>query len=541
MASVFQSRLDTGSAEFGKNVEAMTKLVEELGMKVAKTLSEGSAASIARHKARGQLTFRERLDLLLDDDSPFLELMPLAGYGQKDCPCTTVWGIGLVNGVETLVKGDVPTIKGGTQNKAMVPKGLRGQQIAMENRLVQVTLAQSGGADLRQQEAVFHSGGESFRNEARLSKAGNTSICVVFGSSTAGGAYVPGLSDYTILVKDKAKIFLGGPPLVKMATGEVATEEELGGAVMHGVKSGVADYIAESEKDGIRIARELVAAQHRTKATPYPVGHLRPVAPPVYSEEELLGVFGGGLTKPFDMSEIVARIVDGSRITFFKPNYGKTTLCCFAELHGFPVGIIGNNGVLTPESTSKATQFLHRCNMEGKVIIYLHNITGFVVGTESEQSGLVKHGSLLINAVANSVVPVLSVVIGASYGAGNYAMCGRAYEPRFLFSWPCSKCGVMGPEQLSGVLDIVNRRNFEAKAKKMTPQQRAAAEKTLVAAKARFHKQVTETIDVAYTSSRCIDDAVIDPRDTRHVLGFCLSVIYNQKIEAGGIFGISRM
>ncbi|KAJ9455753.1 Methylcrotonoyl-CoA carboxylase beta chain [Diplonema papillatum] len=433
-------------------------------------------------------------------------------------------------------------MKGGTTNGSMIDKILRGQEIARENRLMTVSLTQSGGADLRQQERVFHAGGRSFANQARASKAGDTSVSVVFGPCTAGGAYQPGMSDYNVFVKDSAAAYLGGPPLVKMATGEVATDEELGGALMHSVKSGVSDFFALDERHAIRVARELVAAQHRRKFTPYPRAHLASaVEPPAYPAEELLGVFDGVLKQAFDISEVIARVVDGSRLTFFKPEYGKTTVCAFGQIHGFPVGFIGNNGVLMPDSTHKATQFIHRCNIEGKPIVFLHNITGFMVGTESEQAGLIKHGSLLINAVSNCVVPIITIMVGASYGAGNYAMAGKAYNPRFIFSWPSSKCGVMGPEQLSGVLDIVQRRGFDKKKAAMTAKQVAAAENRFVATREGFRKQVEMTTDVYYVSSRAIDDGVIDPRDTRNVLAFTLSVIYNADVVSGGVWGVSRM
>eukprot|EP01060_Flectonema_neradi_P030439 TRINITY_DN4428_c1_g1_i1.p1 TRINITY_DN4428_c1_g1~~TRINITY_DN4428_c1_g1_i1.p1 ORF type:complete len:555 (+),score=111.72 TRINITY_DN4428_c1_g1_i1:53-1666(+) len=537
MASVFRSEVDTTSDAYKQNYAAMTALVNDLGLVLKKHCSEGKEKSIKRHKSRGQLTFRERLNLLLDEDSPFLELMPLAGYGQQDCPYTGCCGIGLVNGIEVVVGGSIPTVKGGTSNEMAVIKNIRNAEIILQNKLPMISLTQSGGADLTQQERVFHNGGKNFYNLARMSQEGCTTITVVFGSSTAGGAYQPGMSDYSVLVKDKAQVFLGGPPLVKMATGEIATAEQLGGALMHSVKSGVSDFIAEDERQAIRIARELVNVQHRTKGHPYPVAHLGEVEPPAYDPEELMGIFSGDIKKPFDISEVIARIVDGSRITFFKPEYGKTTICAFAKIHGFPIGFLANNGVLMPDSTQKATQFIHRCNREGTPIIFLHNITGFMVGTESEQDGIIKHGSLLINAVSNSVVPLISILVGASYGAGNYAMCGRSYNPRFLFSWPCSKCGVMGPEQLSGVLDEVARKGIQG----LPPAQLAKAEKMLEMRKQKFAKDVEKTIDVYYTSSKCLDDGIIDPRDTREVLGFCLSIIHNNVIRSGGISGVSRM
>ena len=452
-----------------------------------------------------------------------------------------VCGIGLVAGTEVMVCANIPTIKGGTMNRAIVAKLLRAQQICLENNLMMINLTQSGGADLRQQESVFHEGGKWFYNLAKQSNKQCTTICAVFGSSTAGGAYVPGMSDYCVMVRDKAAVFLAGPPLVKMATGEDATEEHLGGAVMHSLKSGVSDFLAESEKQAILIVRELVACQHRQKKTPYPERHFAAVQPPKYPAEELLGVFDGDIKQPFDVSEIMARIVDGSRLVFFKPEYGKQVVTAFAEIHGFPVGLIGNNGVLTPESTTHATQFIHRCSMEGKPVIFLQNITGFMVGTDSEQAGLIKQGSMLINAVSNCKSPLLTVVLGASYGAGNYAMCGRAYPARFMFSWPCSKCSVMGPDQLAGVLDIVQRKGFEKKRASLTAAQIAKAEKVMNMQKAGMAQMVEKTSDVYYTSSRSLDDGVIDPRDTREVLGLCLSVVYNEAVQDGGIHGVSRL
>eukprot|EP01062_Namystynia_karyoxenos_P024375 TRINITY_DN19499_c0_g1_i1.p1 TRINITY_DN19499_c0_g1~~TRINITY_DN19499_c0_g1_i1.p1 ORF type:complete len:576 (+),score=233.92 TRINITY_DN19499_c0_g1_i1:87-1730(+) len=538
--SVFQSQVEVGSDAYEANRKQMTELVTRLQQTLASWTSEGKAKDIARHRKRGQLTLRDRLSLLLDEDSPWLELLPLVGYGQKDCPATNMGGIGLVCGVECMVAGSVPTIKGGTSNEMAVTKGLRLQQIALENGLPIIQLTQSGGADLTQQEKVFHRGGSSFYNQAKLSANGNTQVCVVFGSSTAGGAYQPGMSDYSIMVQEKAAVYLGGPPLVKMATGEVATDEELGGAVMHSVKSGVSDFLAEDEYHGIRIAREIIAhTQHRPKRTPYPPTALQHVDPPAYPEEDLLGIFDGDIRKPFDMSEVIARVVDGSRITFFKSEYGRTVVCCWARIHGFPVGIIGNNGVLMPDATQKATQFIDRCSREATPIIFFQNITGFMVGTQAEQEGIIKWGSLLINAVSNAPVPLLTVLIGASYGAGNYAMCGRAYNPRFLFSWPCSKCGVMGSQQLAGVLDIVGRRTMEAR--KLPAAAKKQAEKMLEQRKAQFEKAVEKTIDPYFTSSRALDDAMIDPRDTRTVLGFCLSVIHNTEVRGGVITGVSRL
>jgi acyl-CoA carboxylase subunit beta len=488
--------------------------------------------------AKGQLLARDRVELLLDEDSPFLELCALAGFEQEGMSDggSTVAGIGLVCGVECVVSANVPTLKGGSVNEATLVKGARIAEIAWENRLPLVNLIQSAGADLSQQERVFHRGGGSFRNLAQRSKLGLTSVAVVFGSSTAGGAYTPGMSDYTVMVKEQAKVFLGGPPLVRMATGEEVDDETLGGAEMHSKVSGVSDYLAADEPGAIQKAREIVAHLGWRKSSALPTRHLcgSAIDEPAYPIDELLGIVPANVRKPFDAREVIARIVDGSRIAEFKPAYGANMVTAFAAVHGVPVGIVANNGVIFPAEANKATQFIALCNQKSTPLVFLHNVTGFMVGSKYERDGIIKAGARFINAVANSEVPAITVVMGASYGAGNYAMSGRAYKPRFLFSWPNSKCSVMGPEQLTGVLDIIMRAGAARRGIELDED--IAAQR-----KHMFREQVEHSSDVFYTSSRCIDDGVIDPRDTRHVLSFCLSIVFSGHVQGGNLYGVSRM
>ena len=375
---------------------------------------------------------RERIELLLDEGSPFLELMPLAGYGQENISVGggLIGGIGLVNNVECLITCNIPTIKGGSINQVSVEKGHRLSQIAMENRLPTIALLQSGGADLTQQSKVFHSGGSAFRDIAIRSKMGIPSICVVFGSSTAGGAYTPGMSDYVIMVKNNAKVFLGGPPLVKMATGEVVNEEELGGALLHSTVSGVSDYLAANEQSAIYCARQIIYNLNYRKKTELPKEYWNTIIEqPIYNCEELCGIIPTNIRKPFDIREVIVRIVDGSKFSEFKELYGNSLVCGWSRIHGIPIGIIGNNGVLFPESANKGTQFIQLCNQSNTPLLFLSNTTGFMVGKKYESEGIIKAGSRLINAISNSNVPSITINIGASYGAGNYAMCGRAYKP----------------------------------------------------------------------------------------------------------------
>lgn len=531
------STINIHSNEFKENYKAMSKLVEELESNLNESLWQGKESHIKRHLDAGRVLARDRIELLLDEDSPFLELLPLAGFGQdtSTAGASLVAGIGLICGVECMITASVNTIKGGSVNEATLLKSNRLAEITMENRLPTISLVQSAGADLSQQEKVFHRGGAQFRDLARRSKRAIPTITVVFGSSTAGGAYLPGMSDYTIMVKNQAKVFLGGPPLVQMATGEIVDDETLGGADMHSKVSGVSDFLAKSEYDALRQARELIANLNYKKFTPLPQETLNgTIEEPLYDPDEILGIVSADVRFPFDIKEIIARIVDGSKFSEFKPLYGSTLVTGWAKIHGVPVGILANNGVLFSEAAQKGTQFIQLCNQKNICLLFLQNITGFMVGKKYEQEGIIKYGSQLINAVSNSVVPAITIVIGSSYGAGNYGMCGRAYEPRFLFSWPNSKCSVMGPDQLSGVLDIVLREAAQRAGRKVN-EERAEAQKAML------RQMVEDTSSVYYTSSRCIDDGVIDPRDTRSIIGICLSVIYSQKVEGGNLYGISRM
>ncbi|OZJ04132.1 hypothetical protein BZG36_02830 [Bifiguratus adelaidae] len=521
-----KSSVNKNLPEYKENVLEWQTLVEELHERLEEALYQGKPKHIATHIKRGQL---------LDEDSPFLELCPLAGWGQDDMTTggSNVAGIGLVCGVETMVVASVPTLAGGAMNEASVLKGERIGAIVRENRLPVINLTQSAGANLEQQFKVFHRGGAGFMRQARLSKSGVPTCTVVFGSSTAGGAYTPGMSDYIIM--NQAQVFLGGPPLVQMATGEIVDAETLGGADMHSRKSGVSDQLALDEYDAILKAREWMSRLNWQKKGTLPSLHLKgTIEEPFYDPEELLGIVSANIRVPFDILEVIARLVDGSRFLNFKPLYGPNLVCGWANIHGIPVGILANNNVIFPPEANKATQFIQLCNMKNTPLLYLQNITGFMVGAKAEQEGIIKAGSRFINAVSNSQVPAITIVMGASYGAGNYAMCGRAYEPRFLFSWPNSRCSVMGAEQLSGVLDTVMRQAAKRSGETID-EEKAAQRKQL------FSMMVEGTSNVYYTSSRLIDDGVIDPRDTRNVIGFCLSVVYNNKVEGGNIYGVSRM
>eukprot|EP01100_Stratorugosa_tubuloviscum_P003582 TRINITY_DN186_c0_g2_i1.p1 TRINITY_DN186_c0_g2~~TRINITY_DN186_c0_g2_i1.p1 ORF type:complete len:569 (-),score=297.49 TRINITY_DN186_c0_g2_i1:13-1674(-) len=533
----FKSQINTNSDEFQQNYKEMKVLVEELEQRLEESLSQGPKRNIEKHLKAGQLLARERVELILDEDSPFLELMPLAGWGQENVSLggSVVIGIGLVSGVECMVSASVPTIKGGAINEISVLKSLRAAQIAIENCLPCISLIQTAGADLTQQEKVFHRGGAIFRDLAKRSKELLPTISVVFGSSTAGGAYNPGMSDYVIMVKKKAKVFLGGPPLVKMAIGEEVDEESLGGAEMHCTISGVSDFLAQNEHDALLKARQIVANLNWKKRSLLPKDYFsKYIQEPIYAADELLGIVPANIRHPFDCREIIARIVDGSQFNEFKPLYGPTLVTGFAKIHGFNIGIIANNGVLFSECACKGTQFIELCNQQSTPIVFLHNITGFMVGKKYEEGGIIKHGSKFINAVSNSGVPHLSIVIGASYGAGNYGMCGRAYAPRFLFSWPNSRCSVMGPDQLTGVMEIVARQAALNSGQEIDEQE-------LNSRKAMFHSMIEESSNVYFTTSRLIDDGIIDPRDTRNILAICLSIVYCAVVKGGNNCGVSRL
>jgi acetyl-CoA carboxylase carboxyltransferase component len=528
------SALDTLGAGFAERRTAMLTRLAEVEAAHGEALAGGGPKYRQRHQERGKLPARGRIELLLDPDTAFLELSPLAGWGSDfTTGASIVTGIGVVEGVECLITANDPTVRGGASNPWTLKKALRANEIAFANRLPVISLVESGGADLPSQKEIFIPGGALFRDLTRLSAAGIPTVAVVFGNSTAGGAYVPGMSDHVIMVKERSKVFLGGPPLVKMATGEESDDESLGGADMHARVSGLADYFALDEPDALRTARRVVARFNWRKQGPSP---RRDPRPPRYDEEELLGIVPGDLRTPFDPREVLLRIADDSAFDEFKPLYGTSLATGWAEIHGYPVGILANaQGVLFSSESQKAAQFIQLANQRDIPLLFLHNTTGYMVGREYEQGGIIKHGAMMINAVSNSRVPHISVLIGASYGAGHYGMCGRAYDPRFLFSWPSAKSAVMGPAQLAGVLSIVARQSAAAKGRPYDDDADAAL-------RAMVEQQIEAESLPMFLSGRLYDDGVIDPRDTRSVLGICLSAVHGAPVEgARGGFGVFRM
>ncbi len=530
--TTLQSTLDREATTFTDAASAAMAKLEEIDTELANALAGGGPKYVERHHDRGKLTARERIELLVDQDSSFLELSPLAAWGSAfKVGASTVTGIGVVEGVECMIVANDPTVKGGTSNPWTLKKILRANQIAFENRLPVISLVESGGADLPTQKEIFIPGGRMFRDLTRLSAAGIPTIALVFGNSTAGGAYVPGMSDHVVMIKERSKVFLAGPPLVKMATGEESDDESLGGAEMHARVSGLADYFAVDELDAIRIGRRIVARLNWAKQGPQP----KPVTEPLFDTEELIGIVPADLRIPFDPREVIARIVDGSEFDEFKPLYGSSLVTGWAQLHGYPIGILANaRGVLFSEESQKATQFIQLANRSNTPLLFLHNTTGYMVGKDYEEGGMIKHGSMMINAVSNSTVPHISLLIGASYGAGHYGMCGRAYDPRFLFAWPTSKSAVMGGAQLSGVLSIVARAAAEARGQQVDEEADAAM-------RAAVEGQIEAESLPLVLSGMLYDDGVIDPRDTRTVLGICLSAIANGPIEGTSNFGVFRM
>ncbi|KQU04081.1 acetyl-CoA carboxylase carboxyltransferase subunit [Rhodococcus sp. Leaf7] len=527
------SRLDTVGDAYASAAETMTSKLTEVEAEHAKALGGGGEKYVARHRGRGKMTARERIELLVDADSPFLELCPLAAWG-TDFPvgASVVTGIGTVSGVECLIVANDPTVRGGTSNPWTLRKTLRANDIAMQNRLPVISLVESGGADLPTQKEVFIPGGRIFRDLTRLSAAGIPTVALVFGNSTAGGAYIPGMSDHVVMIEERSKVFLAGPPLVKMATGEETDDESLGGARMHARTSGLADHLAVDERDAIRIGRNIVSRLNWRKQGPAPRAE---VLPPRYSEEELLGIVPADLKVPFDPRDVIARIVDDSDFDEFKPLYGSSLVTGWAELHGYPVGILANaRGVLFSEESQKATQFIQLANRSNTPLLFLHNTTGYMVGKEYEEGGMIKHGAMMINAVSNSTVPHISVLLGASYGAGHYGMCGRAFDPRFLFAWPSAKSAVMGGAQLAGVISIVSRASAEARGQ-------AFDEEADAGMRAMIEHQIEAESVPMFLSGRLYDDGVIDPRDTRTVVGMCLSAIASAPIEGTANFGVFRM
>jgi len=525
LVSILASALDTRGGQYAARRAAMLARLAELDAEHAKALAGGGPRYVERHRARGKLLARERIELLIDPDSPFLELSPLAGYGTGfPVGGSVVTGIGVVSDTECVLIASDPTVRGGSTNPWTLRKTLRASDIALQGRLPLINLVESGGADLPTQKEIFIPGGQVFRDLTRMSAAGIPTVALVFGSSTAGGAYLPGMSDYVVMTADRAKVFLGGPPLVKMATGEESDDESLGGAAMHARQSGLADFLAADERDALRIGRSIVSRLGRNAGGRRAgAGDARAAPAPLYSEEELLGIVPEDLKVPFDPREVIARIVDGSDFDEFKPLYGGSLVTGWAGLHGHQVGILANaRGVLFSEESQKAAQFIQLANQISVPLLFLQNTTGYMVGSRYEQAGIIKHGAMMINAVSNSRVPHLTVVMGASYGAGNYGMCGRAYNPRFLFSWPSAKSAVMGPAQLAGVLSIVGRQAAAARGETYD-------EAADTAMRAAVEEQIEAESQPFFLSGRLYDDGVIDPRDTRTVLGMCLSVIESSR------------
>ncbi len=504
---ILSSSVDAASEEFVSNRAAILDKIADIDELTAQALAGGGPEYVARHRKRGKLLVRERLELLLDRDSPFLELSTLSAAGTEfHVGAAGVHGIGVVSGVECVITGHDPTVRGGSSNPYTLGKSLRAQDIARQNRLPLINLVESGGIDLPHQSDVFVPGGKWFRNLTQLSKLRIPTIALVFGSSTAGGAYVPGMADYAVMVKERARVFLGGPPLVKMATGEESTEEELGGADMHSRVSGLSDYLALDEYDAIRIGRQIVRHLGWRKLG---YGPTEQPDEPEFSEEEIIGLIPPDLKKPMDMREILARILDGSRFDEYKREYGRSLVTGWASIHGYRVGVVANQqGVLFSEEANKATEFIQLCNVYDQPLVFFHNVTGYMVGAEYEQRGIIKDGAKMVNAVANSVVPKFTVVVGNSYGAGNYAMCGRAYDPRLMLAWPSARIAVMGGTQAAKTLLQIQVRKLEKQGREITDEER---EELLQTIEQRYEAQTSPY----YAAARLWVDEIIDPVETR--------------------------
>lgn len=517
---VIETQLDVHGEEFAQNCEAMQRAVDEFRA-IENKVVEKAESQREKFEKRGKLLPSDRVARVLDPGSPFLALQSLAGYMMHDDRDGTeagggsIAGIGYVSGVRALVAASNSAIKGGTITPAGLRKSLRLQEIARENKLPMVSLSESGGANLNYAADIFVEGARTFANQARLSAMGIPQITVVHGNATAGGAYQPGLSDYCIMVRKQAKMFLAGPPLLKAATGEVATDEELGGAEMHAGVAGTAEYVAESDADGIRMAREVMAKiGWQDQLPPVPEKTFKA---PRYDAQELLGVVPNDARKPYDVREIIARIADDSDFLDFKNDWDAHTVCGWIMMEGYPVGVIGNNGPITHQGAAKAAQFIQLCEQSNRPLLFLHNTTGFLVGTQPEQGGIIKHGSKMIQAVANASVPKISIVIGGSYGAGNYAMCGRGLDPRFIFAWPNSRVAVMGGQQAGMVLRIVAEQKQRAMG--MEPD-----EKVLEMLQQSTAQKLDSQSTALYGTAHMWDDGIIDPRDTRNVVSFVLDV-----------------
>ncbi|TDJ15263.1 MAG: acyl-CoA carboxylase subunit beta [Deltaproteobacteria bacterium] len=546
LAPPLRSSLDARTPEFQQNRDAMLEKLQEIEALLDEAELGGGPHHHERLAKRGKLPVRERIALALDPDSPFLEISSLAGYNSDYVVGGgAVLGIGVIAGVECVIFANDPTVLGGALTPYVSKKWMRALEIARDNHIPYVSFVESAGADLRMEPRDddgkkrrrpakvnhFAESGRFFYEMIELSKLEIPTVCVVFGSSTAGGAYQPGMSDYNVVIKQQSKIFLAGPPLVKMATGEESDDESLGGAQMHAEVSGLGEYLAEDEPDALRLCRAIVS--HLNWRKPGPEPSLR-ADPPELDPEELLGIMDPELRRPVEIRDVIGRIVDGSRFEEFKPRYGPTLVCGFASIHGYPVGVLGNNGVIYPESAEKAGHFVQLCNQIDVPLIFLQNLTGFIVGRDFEQAGMIKKGSQLINAVTNSEVPHLTVIVGASYGAGTYAMSGRAFNNRFTFLWPSAKIAVMGGKQIAGVMSIVRRRQA---ARKGEPFDEEADAKMVAAVEAAQEKGST----ALEASGAISDDGILDPRDTRTALGICLSVVRNKPIEGANGYGVFRL
>ena len=539
--SVLQTQLNVRSADFQANAAVLREQVQDLAVQLAKVAAGGGEAARAKHVARGKLPPRERVQMLLDPGTPFLELAPLAALamypdrdGSDSAPCAgLIAGVGRVSGIDCLIICNDATVKGGTYYPMTVKKHLRAQEVAMQNNLPCIYLVDSGGANLPNQDDVFPDRehfGRIFYNQANMSAQGIAQIAVVMGSCTAGGAYVPAMSDETIIVKNQGTIFLGGPPLVKAAIGEIVSAEDLGGGDVHTRLSGVADHLAQNDAHALALARQAVASLNRSKRVEQT---LRTPSPPLYEASELYGVIPADTRKPYDVHEVIARIVDGSEFHEFKARFGATLVCGFAHIEGMPVGIIANNGVLFSESAQKGAHFIELCCQRKVPLVFLQNITGFMVGKKYENEGIARHGAKMVTAVATASVPKFTVIIGGSYGAGNYGMCGRDFSPRFLWMWPNARICVMGGEQAAGVLATVKRDGIEGRGGQWSADEEAAFKQPVL-------DQFAQQSHPYYASARLWDDGIIDPADTRRVLALGLSASLNAPIGEPK-FGVFRM
>jgi geranyl-CoA carboxylase beta subunit len=534
---VLSSRLDPRSTAYAANAARMQEKLAAVLALQAKVVAE-SASKRDKFEQRGQLLPRERVARLIDRGSEFLELSPLAGLGMHDDDGKksvmgggSIVGIGTVAGKRVLVSASDSAIKGGTIAPMGLKKALRAQELAAQNKLPLIALVESGGANLMYQAEIFVDGGRTFANQARLSAAGIPQIAVVHGSSTAGGAYLPGLSDYVVLVKGRSSIFLAGPPLVKAAIGEDATDEELGGATMHAEVTGLGEYLADNDAHAIALTRELLD-KLPWDTVPAP----RPAPEPLFAAAELLGVVPADEREPYDVREVIARLVDGSDFLEFKAPYAPDTVCGHARLHGHAVGLIGNNGPIQPSGSTKAAQFIQLCDQSGTPLIFLQNTTGYMVGKAAEQAGAIKHGSKMIQAVANARVPKFTVLLGGSFGAGNYGMCGRGFDPRFIFAWPTARTAVMGGAQAAKVMDIVNRNKLERLGL-------PANDEALAAMSDALRQRLDAESTALFGTARLWDDGIIDPRDTRRILGLCLALAREaeQRALRPNTFGVARL